>query len=381
MRKMFYSCLATGMLLMSSAAHAADGELRVKGNLKNFGDTAIVFVSSPGSRDTRPDTFLIKKGKFDFKVTAKRVSNMVITPLFLRHQDEARTIRLVAVPGETVELNGDMKTRYDVNGTGFYKQMNAVSLMMEEAGKPIRELNEGLNKRLAAGESRDSLVKEYNEKAPVLAQKMEADLMNFIKNNPKSEAAVTVVTQFESLEQMEEALSHLSTEVKEGRMKPYYSHFLNTLKTQKEESERNARKQAAGTVAPDFTLNDINGKPLSLSSLQGKYVVLDFWGTWCVWCIKGFPEMKAYYEKYKDKLEILGVDCGDTEDKWKAGVKEHQLPWLNVYNPRNSSVLADYGVKGFPTKILIGPDGKIVKTIVGESPAFYTLLDELFGGK
>lgn len=135
---------------------------------------------------------------------------------------------------------------------------------------------------------------------------------------------------------------------------------------------------AEGAEAPDFTLPDPEGKPLSLSDLRGKYVVLDFWGSWCGWCIKGFPEMKNYYNKYKGKFEILGIDCNDTEAKWKEAVAKHELPWLHVYNPRDSKVLSDYGIQGFPTKIVVGPDGKIVKTIVGEDPAFYTLLDELF---
>ena len=91
--------------------------------------------------------------------------------------------------------------------------------------------------------------------------------------------------------------------------------------------------------------------------------------------------MKNYYEKYQGKFEILGVDCGDTEEKWREAVKNLGLPWLHVYNPRDSKVLESYGIQGFPTKIVVGPDGKIVKTIVGEDPAFYTLLDELFGSK
>ena len=131
--------------------------------------------------------------------------------------------------------------------------------------------------------------------------------------------------------------------------------------------------------APDFTLNDINGKPLTLSSLRGKYVILDFWGSWCGWCIKGIPQMKEYYQKYAGKFEILGIDCNDTEEKWKAAVEKYELPWLHVYNPRGESkVLRQYEIQGFPTKIIVGPDGKIVKTIIGEDPAFYAFLDELF---
>ena len=140
-----------------------------------------------------------------------------------------------------------------------------------------------------------------------------------------------------------------------------------------------AAVEADGVEAPDFTLNDLNGKPLTLSSLRGKYVILDFWGSWCVWCIKGIPQMKEYYQKYAGKFEILGIDCNDTEAKWKAAVEKYELPWLHVYNTRDSKVLEHYQIEGFPTKIIVGPDGKIVKTIIGEDPAFYTLLDQLFG--
>lgn len=138
------------------------------------------------------------------------------------------------------------------------------------------------------------------------------------------------------------------------------------------------QQQNAEGMAPDFTLNDINGKPLALSSLRGKYVVIDFWGSWCGWCIKGIPKMKEYYAKYKGKFEILGVDCNDTEQKWREAVKTHELPWLHVYNTRDSKVLEDYEIQGFPTKVIVDPEGKIFKTVIGEDPAFYTMLDELF---
>lgn len=87
--------------------------------------------------------------------------------------------------------------------------------------------------------------------------------------------------------------------------------------------------------------------------------------------------MKKAYEKYKAKMEIVGVDCGDTEEKWKKAVEEHQLPWINVRNAGNPDVSILYAVSGYPTKILIDPEGKIQKVIVGEDPEFYTYLDDL----
>lgn len=132
-----------------------------------------------------------------------------------------------------------------------------------------------------------------------------------------------------------------------------------------------------GGEAPDFTLTDITGTDLRLSSLRGKYVILDFWGSWCGWCIKGMPAMKEAYQKYAGKLEILGVDCGDTDEKWKAAVSELQLPWKHVYCPRTSNVPKMYDIQGFPTKVIISPEGKIIKIVIGEDPEFYTILEEV----
>ena len=136
----------------------------------------------------------------------------------------------------------------------------------------------------------------------------------------------------------------------------------------------------AADLAPDFELPDLQGNPLKLSSLRGKYVVLDFWGAWCIWCVRGIPHMKEAYAKYKDKMEILGIDCRDAEPKWKAAVNEYQLPWLQVRCPDDKlqALASQYNIEGFPTKVVIDPEGKIVKVVVGEDPAFYTFLDELF---
>ena len=147
---------------------------------------------------------------------------------------------------------------------------------------------------------------------------------------------------------------------------------------QLQQEQISASQLGSRVEAPDFELNDINGKPLKLSSLRGKYVVLDFWGAWCRWCIKGIPEMKEAYKKYAGKFEILGIDCNDTEEKWKQTVAYYELPWLHVYNTKDSKVLEDYAIEGFPTKVIIDPEGRIVKTVIGEDPAFYTFLDSLF---
>lgn len=361
-------------VVATMASCTADKTLTVKGDLQNLGDSLIVM--NQNDREWR-DTILVSDGKFEFTLDVDSVTAFYLVEPKLFRGEKGAQLQFIAVPGESLEMTGDVNVRYDYNGSTFYQGYHEADLMLEEAQKPQKELSEKLMKMLEEGVSQDSVMQIYQEAIEPLEQQEEEAIMEFIKSHPDLEATATLIPQLKP-EKMAEAVELLSDKVRNGRMKPYYQAIIDRLNAQQKAEEESAAKQAEGVEAPDFTLNDINGQPLTLSSLRGKHVILDFWGSWCGWCIKGFPEMKEAYKKYAGKFEILGIDCGDTEEKWKEAVKEHELPWLHVYNPDGSTICDDYGIQGFPTKIIIGPDGKIVKTIVGEDPAFYELLAELF---
>ena len=313
-----------------------------------------------GDQKTKTDTVLVKNGKFDFTVHVSEPTDIrAYTPGSLRGTERAG-FQVIAVPGESAVMSGDLTSNYYLTGSKFYQQFNEVDRMMETAQKPMQQLVDSLQERLKAGESQEAVMKVYQEKGGQLRQDMRDKMLNFIKQHPDNEACAYLIPQMGELGWMRDAVKLLSPAVRDGRMKSYYSGIMTALENEAKAEAEAAKKQASGIAAPDFTLNDINGKPLSLSSLRGQYVILDFWGSWCIWCIKGFPEMK----------------------EWKAAVQKHELPWLHVYCPRDNRQLLDaYGIQGFPTKILIDPQGKIVKTVVGEDPAFYTLLDETFSKK
>lgn len=134
--------------------------------------------------------------------------------------------------------------------------------------------------------------------------------------------------------------------------------------------------------APNFTLKDTEGKDVSLSDFRGHWVVLDFWGSWCGWCIRGLPEMKEAYHRLKDKgVVFIGIDCNDPEEQWRAAIAKYEIPWINLYNPydRGGEITASYGVLGFPTKAIIDPEGKIYDIVVGEDPIFYDTLFRAVG--
>ena len=146
-----------------------------------------------------------------------------------------------------------------------------------------------------------------------------------------------------------------------------------------------ARKRVQpGMPAPDFTLQTPDGGTLSLSDLRGKYVILDFWASWCAPCRAAFPAMKEIYAQYKDKgLEILGISNDSRREDWLRALEQDQLPWKQVidefpeeYAPALAAT--QYAVPYLPTLILIDPDGKIVGTLDGE-PAVKAKLAEIFG--
>ena len=373
MKKMILGAFAA-LILMAACTSENKNELRVKCNLEGVGDTLIVSI---GDQDT---TITGEAGKFDFTLPLSQVERVVAYTPGTNRMEEQNFFFLTAVPGETAEVSGQLPDNYKINGSRFYENLSLIESEAKEAKKEFDDFIADLISRRDAGESEDSLNALYESKYEVLQKATEDKIMDIIKSNSKNEAAATLVASFSDVESMRKAFDLLSDEVKNGRMKDIALKPINELEASEQREKESAAKQAPGVEAPDFTLNDINGKPFTLSSLRGNYVILDFWGSWCGWCIKGFPEMKQYYQKYKGKFEILGVDCSDTEEAWKKAVSENQLPWLHVFNPQdNKNLQESYGITGYPTKIIVGPDGKIVKTIVGEDPKFYEFLDELFG--
>lgn len=135
-----------------------------------------------------------------------------------------------------------------------------------------------------------------------------------------------------------------------------------------------------GQPAPLFTQDNPEGNPVSLASLKGKYVLIDFWASWCGPCRAENPNVVKAYKKFKDKdFEILGVSLDDKKDAWVKAIKQDGLPWLQVsdLNGWNNAVAVQYFIRGVPQNLLLDPDGIILaKNLRGE--ALQKKLAEIF---
>ncbi|MBC9912402.1 TlpA disulfide reductase family protein [Chitinophaga varians] len=149
------------------------------------------------------------------------------------------------------------------------------------------------------------------------------------------------------------------------------------------------RHGSPGAVAADFTAKDIQGNSLSLSQYKGRYVLLDFWASWCVPCRKGNPHLKELYARYQSKgWEIIGISDDDRNEKaWKTAVAKDDLPWKHVLRGLDMSRLEDnpndislkYGIHSLPTKILIDPKGVIIGRYGSEGDELDKKLKAIYG--
>lgn len=126
-----------------------------------------------------------------------------------------------------------------------------------------------------------------------------------------------------------------------------------------------AGKPVVGSMAPDFSMADPSGKQIALSSFKGKYVLIDFWASWCGPCRGENPNVVANYNKFKNKnFTILGVSLDEDKNKWLAAIQKDNLTWAHVSDLKGwgSASVPLYGFDGIPYNVLIDPQGKIIAT-------------------
>ena len=344
-------------------------------------DSVIVYNTgiTDGFRNAQVDTLAIPNGNLSIPLTGDSARSYKIYKLPRRYPDgtmEAMSmvgINVPVMPGADIKVEGDFGNHTITGSTPFYKELDLIYSHIKPLTEKSMQAARAAYDNTKPQAERDSLM-AVSEACKDSIQDLVAE---YVYSRPDSEAALYAFYLYGNLERHHDCLDQFCECVRTGVLAEVYAEMVADYQALLK--QREAEKRVAdGMPAPDFTLNNVEGKPVSLSSLRGKYVVLDFWGTWCGWCIKGMPEMKRMYAKYNQRLEVVGIACGDTEEVWKKCVADKALPWTNVLNATGEAdVSAMYAVKGYPTKIVLDTEGRILKTILGESSEFYGYVDSL----
>ncbi|HWW40212.1 TlpA disulfide reductase family protein [Pedobacter sp.] len=146
-----------------------------------------------------------------------------------------------------------------------------------------------------------------------------------------------------------------------------------------------AKNSALGSKVTDFTLVDLAGKPVSFSQFKGKYVLIDFWASWCHPCRASFPRMRQVYEAFhKNGLEMFSISVDQKKADWLRAAEEEKLPWPQGLDTKQIAK-GSFAVSAIPNLFLIGPDGKIILKELGADPKgggeIERKLEEIYGKK
>lgn len=297
----------------------------LKGEVVGLKDSTMVLLRNV-ERSLPFDTTYVVNGKFQFKGKIRDCSEMFFIRTTPYNKYLTKRFHLENTTMEVV-LN-EQESNIRISGGLLQNQSNAYEDFLEN-------LSAGENFRGKLNSSMEYIKKHDDEE--FTAYLLHDRRMNLTK------------------EQIQELYNSLSLKIKNSKHGKILANHIQKVVDFK-----------PGTSIVDFTLKDTNGNNVSLSSFKGKYVLLDFWGSWCGSCRSKYPEYSRIYEKYKDKgFEIVGVSLDTDEGKWKRAIKKDKTEWVNLIDPTGftGDVAVTYNVWAVPIAYFIDAEGKIIEPI------------------
>ena len=360
--------IAISLAILSCKNETVKGKFTVSGEIKNVADQQ-VFLEQIYFSQKNPevlDTAQIKNGKFELSAIAQEEG---LYRLRLE-KNEAGFFFINDKPH--INLKGDVKDT-SLNGATFNSPANATlkSLFTDiESRSKIAMAISSKMETLKTDKANDSLVAIETLKLKEQEELFKTFILKFIDTTSDPVVALFARGYTRNIDPalLKNIIPNLQKRFPNHQgIASLVSQYNQMIDQQKQQQDVKPGAPQVGSIAPDITMNDVNGKPFSLSQLKGKYVLVDFWASWCGPCRGENPNVVAAYNKYKDKnFTVLGVSLDEEKSKWLAAIKDDHLVWAQVSDLKGWGSVATslYGFDSIPYNVLIDPQGKIIATLL-----------------
>lgn len=348
MKKIVYSVLSL-LVILASACTNKD-EAIVNGTFADVKSPGKVFlVQQDGILDS---VALNEKGEFKLHLKSPQPDVFYIGY-------GGRYYLFTAKDGDVLQFTAnaqDSDMKYELSGTDDAERVRNFNALTEKYAGEYTRLNDSYQKELSTNPSKkQELDQQYSVKITDNIDRFSQATLKFANENKQSILGFYALTGLEFAKYQKQIAEYVE-EVKDNFPG-------NKLVTKFADKITVANKLGNGKAAPDFEIPDVNGKLVKLSSFKGKYLLIDFWASWCGPCRQENPNVVKAYNKFHDKgFDILGVSLDDNKEKWLNAIKEDKLSWIHVSELKqwNSEVGKLYNIEAIPANFLLDRDGKII---------------------